>query len=150
MTAFYLSLVAVAALAELASALSPERGREAVKRIAALLTLLVILAPARRLWDDRENWSAAVDDLLAPGGTLTAEEDRATAAETIFTYGETAFGLNRERMAVIFETGADGVTESIRVRAENCPYSVRWAMEKELTEAFGVPVTVRGEREAVE
>ena len=150
MHAFYLSLVAVAAVSELASALSPERGREHVKRIAALVTLLVILAPVRGLWDRREALAGELSSFLAPPESGTEDvSSRAQTAEFIFTYTENMLGVGREGMAVRFQTDETGGTERILVNAGPCPYNLRRTMEEELTRALGVPVRVTTEEARV-
>ncbi|MBQ3708734.1 MAG: hypothetical protein II889_12650 [Clostridia bacterium] len=146
MHAFYLSLVAVAALSELASALSPERGREHVRRIAALVTLLVILVPVRGLWDRREALAGELSALFAPRESGTAElPDYAESAEFIFTYAEYSLGIGREGMTVRFQTDEGGRAERIHVTVGACPYNLRRSMEEELTRTFGIPVRVRTE-----
>ena len=49
MNSFVTSLLAVAALAELAGALSPPKARDPIRRIAFLAALLVLIAPIRAL-----------------------------------------------------------------------------------------------------
>ncbi|MBQ2546014.1 MAG: hypothetical protein II557_06960 [Clostridia bacterium] len=143
MHAFYLSLVAVAALSELAAAMSPERGRDHVKRIAALVTLLTILVPVRALWDRREALAGEVSSLLAPRESEPADA-WAEAAECIFTYAEDECGIEREGMTVRFQTDG-GAAERILVTVRGCPYNLRRAMEEELTRTFGIPVRVTAE-----
>ena len=146
MHAFYLSLVAVAALSELASALSPERGREHVKRIAAMVTLLAILVPVRGLWDRRDALAGELSSLLAPPESGTGDvSDRAQTAEFIFTYAENLLGVGREGMTVRFQTEEGGGTVRIFLNAGPCPYNLRRTMEEELTRTFGVPVRVTTE-----
>lgn len=145
MNAYYLSLVAVAAVSELAAAISPERGREHVKRIAALTALLVILAPVRAFRERRESFAAALSSLLSPAEPDAEEASvGAQTAEFIFAYAE-KLGVGRDGMTVRFQTDEAGEAERIVVTARRCPYNLRRTMEEELSRTLGVPVSVTAE-----
>ena len=147
MNAFILTLFALAAASEIACALAPTGGREPVRRIAALVTLCAVISPLLHLWQEREEWIGSVSDAFSvpePG----EEESFREAAETIFSFAERRCGLRREDLAVTFVTGEDGGLTGIRIRAERCPWGAAQELEREASEAFGVPAEV--ERGGVE
>ena len=145
MHAIYISLIASAALTELAVALSPERGREQIKRIAALVVLLAILAPVRGFWESRDKIAGELADLLEPDTSAADTSDYAQTAEFLFTYAESTLGVGREGMTVTFQVHEEGRASGIVLHAGPCPYNLRRACEEELTRTLGVPVWVSTE-----
>lgn len=143
MSAFYTAVLALSAALEIAVCLSPERMRDPVKRVAALAALLCLLSPLLRLWQDRDVWTETFEEFADAAESPVEGEDLTAAAEAVFRYAE-SLGIGREGLRLTFETGEDGHPEAVILETDRCPYALRGRMESELTEAFGVPVVVKG------
>ncbi len=138
MKSFMTSLLAVAALAELAGSLSPPKAKAHVRRIAFLAALLVLLAPVRSLYERRGEFfegTASLARSLSDGERDLSSADRRLTAGVIFRYAADRWKITPDRLKVIF-TEEDGEIRAVRVEAKNCPYEVRAGMERELKAAF--------------
>ena len=136
---FYLSLVSVAALEEICAALSPPKMKEHVKRIAAVLFLLALVRPALMLYEKRSELRAAF-----PSAALSEPEAGARyreTAEAVFRYAERRYGLARADIGIAFSE-EDGTLNGARLFLPRCPYAVKAALAKDLTEQLGVPVVL--------
>ncbi len=150
MNSFVTSLLAVAALAELAGALSPPKARDPIRRIAFLAALLVLIAPIRALYENREDLLSRTADLLDTDLAFDpASADCRLTAGVIFRCAADKWKIAAERVRIVF-TEEDGAVRAVRVEIKNCPYAIRAELEKELRAALspdgGVEIVVLGGR----
>ena len=156
MREWFASLAACAVLSEIADALAPPVWKEHIRRIAALAALIVLVLPVRGLMRDGAGFPdpgelfAGFDEGAGEDGA-DGEVGREAWAGTAALVFETAerLGLDPGRMTVrLSEEG--GVLTGIRANIPGSPYALRAELEGELSEAFGVPVTVEGSERAEE
>ena len=141
MRGWFAVLAGCAVLSELAEAMAPEGWKTQIRRIAALAVMLVLIAPFGRIWTERERILGSAEELFSdPEDGTEGRETWIGTAEFLFSYAEEK-GVNTSDMTAAFSE-ENGELAGIRLEVRGCPYALRAGMEEELTEAFGVPVTV--------
>ena len=141
MKGWFAALAGCAVLSELAEAMAPENWKTQIRRTAVLAAAVVMIAPLGRLRTDPARLLAEAEELLPSAGAETGREKDAYAgaAELVFACAE-EIGVNTSGMRAVF-IEEDGTLAGIRAEIRGVPYALRAELERELTEAFGVPAT---------
>ena len=148
MNGWFAVLAGCAVLSELAEAMAPEGWKTQIRRITALAVMLVLIAPLGSIWTERERILESAEEIFEAGEEEKGgRETWLGAAELIFSYAAEK-GVNTADMKASFSE-EDGELSGIRIEVRGCPYALRAAMEEELTEAFGVPVTVENRERGI-
>ncbi len=122
--------------------------------LCGLVMLLTLLSPVLEL---KENISTAISNIIQSTETEQIEDTIdvrneavmdavfAYTAEEWFQYIIQQYHVNRSQIRLQFSADEKNNIISAEITLRECPYVLRTKMEKELSEIWDFPVTVKGE-----
>jgi len=138
-------LVTTLVVCQVATVLSPTGGREYLRTVCALVTILTVFSPLASLLTQLHGIEERISSFFTVEGEEGEENSLEAAAYTILAHASNRYGFDKSGAEITFCQEGETVTEILIFFEEGNGYN-RDRLQMELEEAIGIPVHIFIER----